>query len=104
MVRMEFVFDTPLSSVEFQELFRRGLLRFQSGDQLNGFASFFAGFEDYVWRSIQAGNRDSLLVDKGRNEMNLGPVSVKGRIKKALDCRELFVRYKTVATINATAI
>jgi hypothetical protein len=50
------------------------------------------------------GNRDSLLVDKGRNEMNLGPVLSRGRIKKALDCRELFVRYKTVATINATAI
>nr|WP_272936645.1 hypothetical protein [Syntrophus gentianae] len=44
---MAFVFDAPVSSVDFQELFRRRFVGLQAGDQVNGFASFFAGFEDF---------------------------------------------------------
>jgi hypothetical protein len=44
---MASVFDAPVSPVDFQELFRRRFVRFQAGNQINGFTSFLAGFEDF---------------------------------------------------------
>ena len=52
---MTFVFDGPVSPVEFEELFWGNFLGGCAGDEINGFAVFFAGF-DFFGMAFDAGN------------------------------------------------
>jgi hypothetical protein len=52
---MAFIFDAPVSPVEFEELFWRCFLWGQAGDDVNSFAAFFAGF-DFFGMAFDTGN------------------------------------------------